>query len=245
MAKKMEAQSVAGSAIKVIEAVLHAASSLSVRLDDRTELAIALLRGSVDHGRSLAVLIHISPDEYGASACALHRSQLDAFLRGAFFAHVATDDEVRSFREKDEMPSRPTGANNGAPRKLSPNDLAPLVSSSLGLAQDALTDMVKLTWKALNGMVHGGMVLTKSYSGSKVIGFSVDSEVLCEILDNTVAMAQLCLITLANISNVTTEEKERRLVPAQEELARYQSKMVQRKQVQQGIGEALVPTTKA
>jgi len=82
--------------------------------------------------------VSIHADDFGSSAVVLHRSQLEALLRGAFFAREASDAESAYFIAHDEMPSRCDA--KGKLRRLGPKDLSALVSGVLhvGTASQAL-----------------------------------------------------------------------------------------------------------
>jgi hypothetical protein len=138
-----------------INEAMLAITKLPIAGSERNALSVTLMRASMDHGRALALLMSIHPDEFGSSAVALHRAQLEALLRGAFFAREATDEELTYFIKEDKMPSRPD--EKGTLRRLNPKTLASLAGGVLQVGENKkLIRMVDNCWKVLCGMVHGG-----------------------------------------------------------------------------------------
>jgi hypothetical protein len=72
----------------------------------RTLTAFPLLIASITHSEAICTLLSFENPNYGASVYALFRAQIEQFLRGAFFAEHATDEEVAYFRKNDELKKR-------------------------------------------------------------------------------------------------------------------------------------------
>jgi hypothetical protein len=190
-------------ALQGIDTVLGVIAKLPIPGSKRNALAVTLLRASIDHARALVLLISIHPHEFGASAVALHRIQIDTMLRGAFFAKNATDEEVEYFIEHDDMPSRPD--SKGKPKRLNPKDLAPLVGEVLAVGDNKkLISMVENTWNVLCSMVHGGMTMVVTYNNAE-IGFHLEPQELVEIVGNTLGLTQLAMV---GVSAVSTADKQ-------------------------------------
>ena len=171
-----ELKQAANLALKGIEATIHAIAKMPLDRSRRNWLAATLLRASMDHGRALAFLVSCHPDEFGAPALALHRSQFETLMRGAFFAKEATEEELAYFIEEDDMPKRPDG--EGKPKRLNPKSLAPLVGDVLSLGDSTkVVNLINNSWDTFCGMVHGGMPMVVTYNNAD-IGFHVEPESL-------------------------------------------------------------------
>ena len=204
-----------------IETAMYSASS--VCFPPRTERldTIKLLRASCDHGRALTTLLEINHQDFGGSAMALHRSQIEQFLRGAFFSGAATDEELSYFLHRDEMPKR-LRANLGL-QKLSVNDLTAIAADFLGLnPRDKLVNMVRNAWSPLCGMVHGGRAVMATFQdGDGQIGFQADISMLRQVMDNATVIANFSLAILVALSANSAEEQSDLLRPTSEGITGY------------------------
>ncbi|MEO7067403.1 MAG: hypothetical protein ABI114_10880 [Rhodanobacter sp.] len=199
-----ELKRAANLALTGIEATLRAIVKMPMDRSRRNLLAATLLRASMDHGCALAFLVSCHPDEFGAPALALHRSQIETLMRGAFFAKEATDEEVTYFIENDDMPKRRD--ENGRLKRLNPKDIAPLVSDILSLGDSKkVINLINNSWDMFCGMVHGGMHLVMTYNNQGV-GFHVEPKSLMEIVGNTLGMSSFAMIGVAAISTANKQQ---------------------------------------
>lgn len=191
-------------ALDGINKTLIAIAELPIPKSKRNALAVTLLRASMDHGRAVAVLASSHLEDFGASAIALHRTQVDTMFRGAFFADSATDDEIAYFLDNDEMPKRP--GPDGKPKRLSPKDLAGLIGNAVSAeSTQKLINYMDRSWGLLCGMVHGGMSTVLAYHNAQ-IGFQVTPEEMVEVVANALALNQLAMIAVANVSKVEAKQ---------------------------------------
>jgi hypothetical protein len=196
----------AKGALRAIETVIQAASQLPNWVTHRSYVATALLRASMDHGLSQALLFSMPQDDFGASALALHRCQMETCLRGIFFAGPATEEEVQYFIQYDDMPKR--SDDQGKHQKLGPNALTPLVSAALHIEDpDVLPKMVKSTWGPMNGMVHGGTSILALYFNQGHTHFKLPAEHAMPMLINSVALCNFALAGFAMMSIKSESEK--------------------------------------
>jgi hypothetical protein len=187
-------------ALTGINEAMLAITKLPIAGSERNALSVTLMRASMDHGRALTLLLSIHSDDFGSSAVALHRAQLEALLRGAFFARDATDEELAYFIKEDEMPSRPD--EKGKLRRLNPKILAGLAGGVLQVGDSKkLIRMVDNTWSVLCAMVHGGMAVVKTYNHAE-LAFHIEPHELVEIVGNTLGLAQLAFVGIASVSTV-------------------------------------------
>lgn len=175
---------------------------------DRLRLALTLFKASSDHAAAISRLLALDPLDYGVSASALFRPQVEKFLRAVFFAspEASSDDEVRDFLANDEMPLRPQ--TKGKPRRISLNELSTLAVDVLnGLTNTVesakLSRMVNFAINDLNGLVHGGTVLIRLYrDGEDGVGFNASTQTFEHLIRNTTSLAAfamaLCARKLAN-----------------------------------------------
>jgi len=190
-------------ALAGINEAMLAITKLPIASSERNALSVTLMRASMDYGRALVLLVSIHADDFGSSAVVLHRSQLEALLRGAFFAREASDAELTYFIEHDEMPSRCD--EKGKLRRVGPKDMSVLVGGVLHVGDSKkLIAMVENSWSLLCGMVHGGMAVFKTYHQTE-IAFHLQPCEMVEIVGNALALTQLALV---GISSVSTVEKE-------------------------------------
>lgn len=70
---------------RVNEEVIAFLADQSAIPDERLYVAVQLLRASFDHARALLFLIQTNPRDMGAPSLALHRAQVESFLRALFF----------------------------------------------------------------------------------------------------------------------------------------------------------------
>jgi hypothetical protein len=68
----------------------------------RTQIAGGCFHAVIEHHQAIRNLIH---DGLNGSALALIRPTFEAFIRGAWVAAVASDDEVEKLRREDDFPS--------------------------------------------------------------------------------------------------------------------------------------------
>lgn len=216
----------AGAARTLIEVSMHATSALAFpEPTERLIAAMKLLRASTDHGRALVSLLQLNDTDFGVSAIILHRSQIEQFLRGAFFAFSATEAELEFFLRNDEMPSR-LREGLERPVRVSPAEMAALVTDTMKLGSEKLIKMVKNAWKDLCGMSHGGTMLLRLYSGQQVeIGSQVGNGALLQIMDNTAAVTNMVLAATAKLSRNSEVEISEILQPVSVEWARYSTRI--------------------
>lgn len=187
------------------------------RLNERSFVATQLLRGSCDHGRALTYLLANNPIDLAGPALALHRSQIEMFLRSAFFAHIASEEEFRDFVEHDKGPRRLTVKGKWA--KILVEDLAVEVQSRLHEVEGAiapddgrLARMVENAWDPLCAMVHGGRAMHALYLDDRnEIGCAVPAEVHVQITVNAVAAVNFSLTLAATIAGLPPDEENEAL----------------------------------
>src|SRR5690606_20546909 len=79
---------------QVNEEIIAFLSEQAAIPDERRYVTVQLLRASFDHARALLFLLQTNPRDTGASSLALHRAQLENFLRAIFFGFIANDEQL-------------------------------------------------------------------------------------------------------------------------------------------------------
>ena len=203
----------AQDALTCIEAVMGAMSEIARAHDsERNYLGLQLPRASCDHGRALCYLLANNPLDLAGSALALHRSQIEQFLRAVFYAHIADDDQLQDFINEDKGPRRRTP--KGKWENISVPEVSKLVEARLLEVEGAgstekgkLSLMVGNAWDPLCGMVHGGRAIHSLYlDGRNQIGCAVPAEIHFQVTVNCVGIVNFCLTVAATISDIPPQQ---------------------------------------
>lgn len=187
-------------AIAVVDTTLSVLPSLEIDGTNRTYVALALLTASMDNANVVAYLLASKPERAWVSALALFRSQFDFFLRGAYFAKSASENELARFQKKGKMPSRASAS--GKKRDIYVSEVAESVSKDYGWDKQ-LSATLKGHWTPLSGLVHGGKELLAIYTQNDEIGnLSIDYAELVPVLDNVVVLTQLGMAVAMDLSSL-------------------------------------------
>ena len=168
---------------------------------NRQFLVTQLIRASFDHGRALLFLLQTNPRDMGASSFALHRAQLEAFLRAIYLGYVAEDYQVQDFIDNEKIRfknGKEKWENIGVVR------LAELVQEKINeLSDEELEDPAKFTrmvadsWESLCGFVHGGRAITVFYEDTDgSVGCSTPPSVLFQCVCNSFVVTNFGFITV-------------------------------------------------
>lgn len=169
--------------------------------EERVCVTVQLLRASFDHARALLFLIQTNPRDMGAPALALHRMQIESFLRAHFFGFISTQEELDDFLQNDEGVR--TKTNKGKWRNIGALELAEIVQPKLNELSgeeiddpEKITRMIKNVWEPLCGFVHGGKAIRASYKDSHGgIGCDLPAGVVFQIVCNCFVITNFGFIT--------------------------------------------------
>lgn len=157
--------------------------SPSLPFDDsqRNRLVVLLFEQCMEHHWASLKLLSI--DCLG-SAAALMRPAFEAYIRGMWFAHCATDESVNRFVRTSKIP------------KIGPllNDLR---NSSCNLNIDA--EMHGKMWEWMNDYTHGGAWMVKIRYGSRSPTF--DRSLNAALLATTRRWAALALVAMCRLNS--------------------------------------------
>lgn len=127
---------------------------------ERLNVALPLLKASIDMGAAATRLLMIDPVQYGNAAEAMFRPQLERYLRAVYFAspNLTTDKQVVAFLDHDKI-------------SIPFDDLAKRASAEIvrqiGKPDDpmakAFANIIILEKHDLHGAVHGGQLVVHRY----------------------------------------------------------------------------------
>ncbi|MCD9047088.1 DUF6988 family protein [Luteimonas sp. MHLX1A] len=192
----------AASARNVNEQAIAFLSDLPPVQAEHHYLSLQLIRAACDHGRGLLFLIETNFRDMGAPALALHRSQIENFLRGVFLGFLADEEQREDFLENDVGVRQKN--ENGKWQVLGTKSLAQSVEAFINeLADSPLDDpekfsrMVTNTWNPLCGLVHGGRAIHALYrDGQGLIGGDISLGVLFQCVSNCFVITNFCFMTV-------------------------------------------------
>lgn len=170
--------------------------------EERIYVTVQLLRASFDHARALLFLLQTNPRDMGAPALALHRMQIESFLRAHYFGFISSQEELDDFLQNDEGVR--TKTEKGKWRNIGALELAEIVQPKLNELSDEevedpdkITRMIKNVWEPLCGFVHGGKAIRASYKDSHGrIGCDLPAGVLFQIVCNCFVITNFGFVTV-------------------------------------------------
>ena len=217
----------------VNEEIITFLADQSAISDERPYVTVQLLRASFDHARALLFLVQTNPRDTGAPSLALHRAQLESFLRALFFGFIADHEQVNDFLEN--AAGVRTRTEKGKWRNVGVIELAELVEPRINeLADEAvdnpekLSRMVRNAWDPLCGFVHGGKAIRACYRDTHgQIGCDLPPAVLFQVVCNCFAVTNFGFLSaLARIYDLPGIQQESSLSHAMERFIERQRQLV-------------------
>ncbi len=165
-----------------------------------------------NRSRIVAALLHLSMEHHGAiylltlnkhygSAFALLRPQFESFIRGIWFLHCATDEQIDSFIKNKEPP------------KI--NSLLKDIESIPGYEEGTLKKAKDEVWSTLCGYTHGGYFQDAYRNTETEIAPDYDEEHIIGLLIMANNITLLTMVAFARLVNndklatdVANEHKE-------------------------------------
>lgn len=208
-----DVQVLAKRAQAVNEAALEHISNLPATPTEQTYVAMQLMRASFDHGRGLLHLLHSNPQDMAGPALALHRSQIENFLRSAYLGFLAPPEAFQDFLDNDEGVREEF--EKGKWRVVGPQRLAKRVEALIHelsppeIGDASLAVMIENAWSPLCGMVHGGKAVRALYQdGQGQIGCDISPDALIHVIGNCAAITNFgFLIVLLKVYERTEIDK--------------------------------------
>lgn len=158
----------AEDAQKLVDLSWRLLSKLTYKQSLRTYTALPLLLSCLDRTWSFYELAGKPKGFQGAAV--LYRPVIESFLRGAFLAGPACDDEILYFRKNDELKKRtrmrPKPERPEEKVKMGALELVEVVEHWFGPAWGLkLSETIKSDWNDWHGIVHGGRLVVAMYRG--------------------------------------------------------------------------------
>lgn len=193
----------AASAKEVNEQVREYLSDLEPVSSDSHFLTLQLFCAAFDHARGLLWLLETNPVDMAGPALALHRSQIENFLRAVYLGFIADGDQIVDFLDNDfgireKMESGKKWKAVGV-RELAIKVEA-FVNTMLGEAtagDTKLSSMVDHAWSPLCGFVHGGRAVHSLYiDGQGQIGGNISPLSLVQSIGNCYVVTNIGFLVL-------------------------------------------------
>lgn len=192
---------------------------------ERHRVAFQLLRASMDYGRALLFLLETHPVDLSTVALAMHRSQIEQFMRAVFVQFLSNDDQFRDFLEEDMGPRRKSLKGKWASipfKNLALDVEAAIAHMGHDDGPQKFARTVSNSWDPLCGLVHGGRAIWALYqSPDGKIGANVPAEILFQATVNAVVTSKLCLIAALTAVGVSAFEDSELVERGAGEMMRY------------------------
>lgn len=174
---------------QTIEASAKWITSYNVLVDDQNTEAS-------NRSRTAAGLFHLSMEHHGAihlliinkhygSAFALLRPQFESFIRGIWFQHCATDEQLDSYIKNEEPPRI--------------NSLLEDIEKAPGYEEGTLKKTKDEVWSALCGYTHGGYFQVAYRNTETEIAPDYDEEHIIGLLIMASNIAYSTVVALARL----------------------------------------------
>ena len=127
------------------------------------------------------------PGRFNASAFALVRVQYEAYVRGMWLSHCATDEEVKAFSEGAEPPKMPR--------------LIEAIDATSNVDGQRLSNLHKNSWKAMCAYAHTGAQQVQRWITSEAVEPNYDPAEVGEVVSFTSAISLLSAVSVAGLAN--------------------------------------------
>lgn len=147
---------------------------------NRLRVAISLLHLCVEHHQGIHVLV---VQGVIGSAFALLRPQLETYVRGVWFYHCASDEQILAFLDGGEPPK--FGALIEAIEKID------------GFDSGTLSDIKRMAYRNLNDFTHGGSTQVKARNSQDEVVSSYRQEHIVGLVASATALSLMASIAIA------------------------------------------------
>jgi hypothetical protein len=171
----------AGDLARKIDGLLD---GVEIRATERNRLAAACLDTAMEHHKAIIVLTEKAL--YG-SAHAMLRMVFEAFVRGTWLHHCATDDQIRKFIQGKSLPSF--------------QDLLNSVETTAAYESGILSQAKQNAWGAMCGFTHTGFSQVARRITDEAIEPCYDDDEILQVLSFSNAIAILASIESASVAN--------------------------------------------
>lgn len=166
---------------------------LSVPANDRAIIAAACQDVALEHHKTIVLSTRYL---FHASAFGLVRLQFEAYVRGAWLRHCASDDQVARFKEHDKL-----NRNFG--------ELIAALEGQEAFNLGVLSSIKSHSWKEMNSFTHTGLLQVVRRITSTMVEAMYPEEEVVGTLDFADSVALLSALAIVDLVLGETEEKEK------------------------------------
>jgi len=146
--------------------------------------SVALFHLALEHQSAIHLLVH---NHVWGSALVLLRPQFEAYVRGLWFEHCATEKQVDSFLGGKEPPRI--------------GELIEAIEQVEPFEEQKLSAVKKSLWGKLNDYTHGGSIQVISRNRKDEISSNYNPEHMCGVLQSAATIAYSAGLEIAKVAN--------------------------------------------
>jgi len=166
----------------------------AIDASDRSRVSAGLLHLSLEHHGAIQFLISNKPHPHYGSACALLRPQFDGFIRGVWFHHCASEQELNNFIKNCEPPRI--------------DQLILTIETVPGHEEGLLKTTKQNVWKLMCSYTHGGYIQVASRNSATEIVCNYSEEQISELVSAACSITLLVAVAFAKLLNNETMANE-------------------------------------
>jgi hypothetical protein len=151
---------------------------------NRSRVGVGLLHLAVEHQQGIYTLVDLG---VLGSAFALLRPQMEAFVRGAWYFHCATDDQLAKF----------IGGGDPPPFAQMNKDLQ---QSVMGFEKPSDENVTKDGWRTLCDFTHGGSLQVKARITQAEVTSRFKDDDIIDLLETSISLSLMAGIQFARIA---------------------------------------------
>ena len=168
---------------KFMDLIDSALDGLNLGQDLNAKVSGALLHLSLEH---YGGVVHLISSKLYASGSALLRAQYEALVRGLFYYHCASEEELERYLD------------GGEPPKI--KSMISRIQETPGFQSGSLGNVHARIWGAMNEFTHGGSIqVYRRFTGHELIS-NFSPEQIAEFLKSARVMALLASSHVAAVS---------------------------------------------
>jgi hypothetical protein len=156
---------------------------LEIPANDRSRLAAGCLDTALEHHRAIVLL---TANVLYGSAAALVRLLFEAYVRGVWLFHAASDEEIGQF--KDDKLNKAFGELIADLENVEP------------FKGGTLSHVKEVSWKAMNSLTHSGLSQVARRITSDAIMPNYTDEELKDVLETANSLGVLAAIDIADMA---------------------------------------------
>jgi len=156
----------------------------SIEPTDRNRISIGLFHLALEHHGSIQ---HLIINKHYGSAFALLRPQFEAFIRGAWYHHCASDEKIKAYKDNEEPPRI--------------NKLISDIEQTPSYIENTLKEMKANTWSTLCAYTHGGYFQVAYRNTSTEIISAYDEKHITKLIMQSCSITFVTTLAIASLIN--------------------------------------------